>query len=230
VALAGGGTNFRVANGGSGESDLFQAGAHLRHTQGAAFIAAALAYGWQDVTTKRTVTVEGIESLRGHFHANAFSGRLEGGFRIATQSINLTPYAAGQFTSYRLPSYAEQAAAGTSLFALAYDGKTATAARTELGVKTEKAVALSDTMLLLRSRLAWAHDFDTDRSISAVFQALPASAFVVNGARPAADSALTTLSAELAWRNGWSAGATFDSQWSDTTRSYAGKGTVRYAW
>jgi uncharacterized protein with beta-barrel porin domain len=230
VALAGAGTNFRVANGGSGESDLFQAGAHLRHTQGAAFIAAALAYGWQDVTTKRTVTVDGIESLRGHFHANAFSGRLEGGFRIATQSIDLTPYAAGQFTSYRLPSYAEQAASGSGPFALAYDGKTATAARTELGVKTEKAVALSDAMLLLRSRLAWAHDFDTDRSISAAFQALPASAFVVNGARPAADSALTTLSAELAWRNGWSAGATFDSQWSDTTRSYAGKGTVRYAW
>ena len=50
---------------------------------------------------------------------------------------------------------------------------------------------------------------------------------VVNGARPAADSALT---AELTWRNGWSAGATFDSRFSDTTRGYAGKGTVRYAW
>jgi uncharacterized protein with beta-barrel porin domain len=91
-------------------------------------------------------------------------------------------------------------------------------------------VALSDAMLLLRSRFAWAHELDKDRSISAVFQALPASAFVVTGARPAADSALATLSAELAWRNGWSAGATFDSQLSDTTRSYAGKGMVRYAW
>ena len=85
-------------------------------------------------------------------------------------------------------------------------------------------------MLLLRSRIAWAHELDRDRSISASFQALPASAFVVNGARPAADSVLSTLSAELTWRNGWSAGATFDSQLSDTTRSYAGKGTVRYAW
>jgi uncharacterized protein with beta-barrel porin domain len=230
VALAGGGTNFRVANGGSGESDLFQAGAYLHHTQGAAFVAAALAYGWQDVTTKRTVTVDGIESLRGQLHTNAFSGRLESGFRVATQSIDLTPYAAGQFISYRLPSYAEQAASGTSLFALAYDGKTATAARSELGVKTEKAVLLSDAMLVLRSRLAWAHEFDTTRSVSAAFQALPASAFVVNGARPAVDTALTSLSAELAWRNGWSAAATFDSQLSDTTRSYAGKGTVRYAW
>jgi autotransporter-associated beta strand protein len=228
VALAGGGTNFRVANGGHGESDLFQAGAYFRHTQGAVFLAAALAYGRQDVTTNRTITVDGIDSLRGHFHANAFSGRLESGFRIATQSIDLTPYAAGQFISYRLPSYAEQAA--SSPFALAYDGKTATAARTEIGVKTEKAVMLSDAQLMLRSRLAWAHELDRDRSLSAEFPALPASAFVVNGARPAADSALATLSAELTWHNGWSAGATFDSQLSDTTRSYAGKGTIRYAW
>ena len=40
-ALAGGGTNFSVANGlGSGHSDLFQAGAFIRHTVGAAYISA----------------------------------------------------------------------------------------------------------------------------------------------------------------------------------------------
>ena len=35
-ALAGGGTNFPVANSGSGHSDLFQAGAFIRHTVGPA--------------------------------------------------------------------------------------------------------------------------------------------------------------------------------------------------
>jgi len=44
-ALAGGGTNFSVANGGSGHSDLFQAGAFIRHTVGQTYITAALAYG-----------------------------------------------------------------------------------------------------------------------------------------------------------------------------------------
>jgi hypothetical protein len=34
VALAGGGTSFSVANGGTGRSDLFQAGAYVRHTNG----------------------------------------------------------------------------------------------------------------------------------------------------------------------------------------------------
>ena len=56
-ALAGGGTSFSVANGGSGRSDLFQAGAFIRHTVGPAYISGALAYGWQDITTNRTVTV-----------------------------------------------------------------------------------------------------------------------------------------------------------------------------
>jgi autotransporter-associated beta strand protein len=229
-ALAGGGTHFSVANGGSGNSDLFQAGAYVRHTQGAAFIAAALAYGWQDVTTNRTVTVAGIDNLRGSFNANAVSGRLEGGYRVAMQAADLTPYAAGQFTSYRLPSYTEQAASGANTFALGYNGKDVTAARTELGLRSEKAVALNDATLMLRGRLAWAHDFNTDRNLQAAFVTLPGSAFVVNGAQPAADTALTTVSAETLWRNGWSAAVTADAQLSDTTHSYSGKGVVRYSW
>jgi autotransporter-associated beta strand protein len=229
-ALAGGGTQFNVANGGSGNSDLFQAGAYVRHTQGAAFLAAALAYGWQDVTTNRTVTVAGIDSLRGRFNANAISGRLEGGYRVATQAGDLTPYAAGQFTTYRLPSYTEQVASGANTFALSYNGKDVTATRSELGLRTEKAVALDDSTLMLRGRLAWAHDFNTDRNVQAAFLTLPGSAFVVNGAQPAADTALTTVSAEMLWRNGWSASATADAQLSDTTHSYSGKGVVRYSW
>ena len=57
-----------------------------------------------------------------------------------------------------------------------------------------------------------------------------ARAFVVNGAAQAHDSALTTASAEMKWLNGWSAAATFEGEFSDVTRSYAGKGVVRYAW
>ena len=230
-ALAGGGTSFRVANGGSGNSDLFQAGGYLRHTQGAAFIAAALAYGWQDVTTNRTVTAAGFDTLRGRFNANALSGRLEGGYRVAGAIMDVTPYAAGQFISYHLPSYAEQVASGANTFVLAYSGKDVTASRTELGVRTERAFAQDNASLVtLRGRLAWAHDFNTDRNVQAVFVTLPGSAFTVNGAQASANTALTSLSAEIAWRNGWAASATFDGQFSDTTKSYAGKGVVRYAW
>jgi uncharacterized protein with beta-barrel porin domain len=124
----------------------------------------------------------------------------------------------------------EQVAFGAGTFALNYSGKDVTATRSELGMKAEKAVPMTDATLMLRGRLAWAHDFNTDRNVQATFQALPGSAFVVNGATPAADTALTTIAAEMAWRNGWSASATADAQLSDTTHSYSGKGVVRYSW
>jgi uncharacterized protein with beta-barrel porin domain len=84
--------------------------------------------------------------------------------------------------------------------------------------------------LTLRGRFAWAHDYDPDRSIAATFQTLPGASFVVNGAAQASDSALTTASIEMRWKNGWSAAATFEGEFSNVTSSYAGKGVVRYQW
>ena len=232
-ALAGGGTNFSVAGSGSGHSDLFQAGAFIRHTVGPAYVSAALAYGWQDVTTNRTVTAAGSDQLRAQFDANAFSGRLEGGYRYITPwvgGIGITPYAAAQFTTFDLPAYAEQAIVGTNNFALAYGAKDATDSRSELGLRTDKSWAMIDGILTLRGRLAWAHDFNPDRSIASTFQTLPGASFVVNGAAQASDSALVTASVEKKWLNGWSAAATFEGEFSEVTRSYAGKGVVRYTW
>ncbi|WP_152966599.1 autotransporter outer membrane beta-barrel domain-containing protein, partial [Gulbenkiania mobilis] len=92
-------------------------------------ITAALAYGWQDITTNRTVTIAGLDQLRANFNANAWSGRLEGGYRYATPWMGVTPYAAGQFTTFDLPAYAEQVITGTNAFAQAYNAKTVTATR-----------------------------------------------------------------------------------------------------
>ena len=114
----------------------------MRHTVGAAYVTGALAYGWQDVTTDRTVTVAGSDHLHAQFNANAYSGRVEGGYRFATPWMGVTPYAAGQFTTYGLPAYAEQALAGTDAFALNYAAKDVTASRTELGVRTDRSFAM----------------------------------------------------------------------------------------
>jgi autotransporter-associated beta strand protein len=233
-ALAGGGTNFNVANGlGSGRSDLFQAGAFIRHNAGAAYISSALAYGWQDVTTNRTVKVAGIDQLRAQFNANAWSGRVEGGYRFVSpwmHGIGITPYAAGQFTTFELPAYAERAVVGANTFALAYDSKSVTASRSELGLRGDKSFAMQDGIFTLRGRAAWAHDFNPDHSIGATFQTLPGASFVLNGAAQAHDAALVTASAEKKWLNGWSAGATFEGEFSNVTTSYAGKGVGRYSW
>ncbi|MGY0570355.1 autotransporter outer membrane beta-barrel domain-containing protein [Bradyrhizobium sp. RDM12] len=229
-ALAGGGTGFGVNGLGWGHSDLFQAGAFIRHNAGPAYVTAALAYGWQDLTTNRIVTVAGTDQLRAQFNANAVSGRIEGGYRQATPWIGLTSYAALQATMFSLPSYSEFAVVGNNALALNYAAKDVTSTRTELGVRADRSFATIGGVLTLRGRAAWAHDFNPDRTVGAVFQTLPGSAFVVNGAALARDSALTTASVQMNWMNGWSASATFEGEFSNVTRSYAGKGVVRYTW
>ena len=156
------------------------------------------------MTTDRTVTAAGFDRLHG----------------------------AGQFTTFDLPAYAEQvlAGTGTGTFALNYAAKQATDSRSELGVRTDRSFAMQNGILTLRGRLAWAHDFNTDRNVSAVFQTLPGASFIANGAAQARDSALTTASAELKWPNGWSAAGTFEGEFSNVSSSYAGKGSVHYAW
>lgn len=231
-ALAGGGTNFSVAGGGSGRSDLVQLGGFVRHTFASAYVTAALAYGWQDVTTDRVVAIAGIDRLRGHFATNAYSARVEAGNRYVLPwgGFGVTPYAAAQVTHLDLPSYAESTVSGPAAFALSYAAKGVTAPRNELGLRSDKSFAVGDARLTLRGRAAWAHDFNTDRAASATFQSLPGASFVVNGARPAHDAALTTASAEVNFVGGVSLAATFEGEFSEVTRSYAGKGVARYSW
>jgi len=138
----------------------------------------------------------------------------------APQAMAMSPYRA----------YAEQVVSGANTFALAYGAKSVTDSRSELGLRAAKSYAMQNAVLTLRGRAAWALDFNPDRTVGATFQALPGASFVVNGAQQASDSALTTASAEMKWLNGWSTAAAFEGEFSNVTRSYAGKGVVRYAW
>jgi outer membrane autotransporter protein len=228
-ALGGGGTNYGLANGlGGGRSELFQAGIYGWHDFGPAYVAASLAYGWQDVTTDRNVF---LNQYRANFDASAMSGRLETGVRIPVgSSAAIAPYAAGRFVTFWLPSYGEQVVAGASIFALNYQSRDVTSSRTELGLRGETSFASSDAVITLRGRAAWAHNFDTARGISASFLSLPASGFVVNGAAPAREAALASAGAEVRWANGFSVAGTFEGELSRVTESYGGKGTLRYQW
>ncbi|WP_171026268.1 autotransporter domain-containing protein [Mesorhizobium comanense] len=226
-AVAGGASSFNVGGFGSGRTDLFQAGAFIHHDIGAGYIDASLAYGWQDAKTERSV---GADRLEARLRPQSFAGRLEGGYRFDTPWIDLTPYTAAQFATLALPAYSETAKAGADTFALSYDSKNLTATRAELGLRTNKSFFLDDKMVTLRGRVAWAHDFDTDRNVTATFQALPGATFVTSGAERAADALLTSASAEMKFNNGWTLSGTIDGEFSKTTHSYAGRGAVRYAW
>lgn len=170
-----------------------------------------------------------LTSCRLVSNAETSSGRFESGYRFATPMVGHTPYAAAQVISFSLPAY-EQAVAGGVLFALNYASQTTTANRSEPGLRSDKSIAMEDVVLTLRGRAAWAHDYNPDRAVTAVFQALPGASFVMNGARGDPDAALVSAGAEMKWLNGFSLMATFEGEFSGNTTSYAAKGVARYTW
>ncbi len=229
IALAGGGTGF-ANNFSSGRSDLFQAGAFARHSTGSAYVATALAYGWQAITGDYQATPAGTGQLNEAINANAYSGRIEGGYRIATRWLGITPYAAAQITTFRLPSNTAQPAYAVDASPAALGSDSFTDSRTELGLRTNTSFALLGSVMNLRGRLAWAHDFSAGQPIPAVFQSLPGQGFLVGGTALAPNATLTGVALELRDSSGWSASANLDSEVSSLVRSYTGKAVLRYAW
>jgi outer membrane autotransporter protein len=116
-------------------------------------------------------------------------------------------------------------------FGLAYDARTGTDTRSELGARFDRPFLLNwNAVLALRAKVAWAHDWISDPSLMPTFEALPGASFIVNGATPAKNSALASAGAELRIANGMALLAKFDGEFASHSSTYAGTGTVRYTW
>jgi outer membrane autotransporter protein len=229
VALAGGGTNWGLAQGlGNGRSDAFQGGVYGTTRWGASYVAASFAYTNHWMSTDRFAFAG--DHLTASFNAQSVGGRIEGGYRVATAFGALTPYAAVQTQGFWTPGYRETDLNGGG-FGLAYNARTATDTRTELGGRFDKQMLLdSDALLALRGRLAWAHDAVSNPTLAAAFQTLPGASFIVNGATPAKNSALVSAGAELRLKNGVSLLGKVDGEFANRSSTYAGTGTLRVSW
>jgi autotransporter-associated beta strand protein len=228
-ALAGGGANWSLAQAiGAGKSDAFQAGIYGTARSGPAYLAAALAFTNHWMSTDRFAFAG--DHLTSSFNAQSYGGRVESGYRFATDFGGLTPYAAIQSQRFHTPGYSETDLNGGG-FALGFDSRNATDTRSELGGRFDRLLLLNpEAALTLRGRLAWAHDWVSDPTLVAVFQMLPGASFIVNGATPAKNSALVSEGAELRLANGVLLLAKFDGEFASHSSTYAGTGTVRYTW
>ena len=232
-AIAGGATAWSLSAGlGGGRSDVFQAGIYGSRQFGAAYLAGALAYGSHWASTSRTVPGGDGGELDADFDGQSFSGRLEGGYHVrSSMPFGLTPYAALQAQSFSTPAYNESAAAGASPFALAYDARTATGVRGEIGTWTDTTfTSVGGTDFHLIGRMGWAHDWQTNPELGAAFLGLQNASFVVNGATPPTDLFLLSIGAGWRWLSGWSFLAKFDSELSGSSQTYAGTAQLRYSW
>src|SRR5262249_1287937 len=231
VGLAPGGAPTRgaVARGwGGGKSAASRAGFYAPPRAGPAYLAATFAFSDYWMSTDRFAALG--DHLTASFNAQSVGGRVESGYRFGTPVVGVTPYAALQAQSFRTPTYSE-ADLTNGGFGLTYNNRTATDTRSELGARFDHLAALDPTtLLILRGRLAWAHDWVSDPSLGALFQTLPGASFIVNGAVPAKNAALASAGAELKLANGVALLAKFDGEFASHARTYAGTGTLRVSW
>jgi uncharacterized protein with beta-barrel porin domain len=84
--------------------------------------------------------------------------------------------------------------------------------------------------VLLRARVAWAHDWASNPALTATFESLPGTNFIVNGAAMPPDSALISAGSEWRLTPRLALLTKFDGAFAPTAQTYAGSGTLRYSW
>ncbi len=232
-SLAGGGTSWGLSGGlGGGRSDAFLAGLYGSQRWGQSYLSGALTYTSYWMSTNRSIAGVGADTLNASFNAQSFGGRLEGGFVAWSMPLRVVPYAAVQAQSFRSPAYSESGSLGApDPFALSYAAQTATVVRSELGSRFDRLFAQADgSSVDWFSRIAWAHDWQSNPNLTATFIGLPAATFVVNGAPPPKDLALLTAGAEWRMRNGWALMGKFDGELACGSQTYTGTAKLSYTW
>jgi outer membrane autotransporter protein len=197
---------------------------------GPGYLSGALAFGNNWLTTNRTAMGD---QLTASFSGQSYAIRGEAGYRytvpVANALIGVTPYGALQTQWFHTPSYSETDLTGGG-FGLSYGADTANDTRSELGARFDDYTTWNNKPLIFRGQLAWAHDWESGTGLNAVFQALPGSNFIVNGASLPPDSALTSASAQYFFTPDLSFTAKFDGEFAPSAQTYAGSGTLKYTW
>jgi outer membrane autotransporter protein len=102
--------------------------------------------------------------------------------------------------------------------------------RTELGARFDDLMVIGGMPVIPFGRLAWAHDFVSNPSVSAALESLPGSNFIVNGAPVPQNSALTSAGAQFRLAPHLVLLVKFDGDFASRSQTYAGNGVLRYTW
>ncbi|WP_210234885.1 autotransporter outer membrane beta-barrel domain-containing protein, partial [Methylocystis sp. B8] len=101
----------------------------------------------------------------------------------------------------------------------------------ELGGRFDHIIGIyRDALIMLRGRVAYAHDWVSNATLATAFAALPGAGFTVEGAKPVKNTALLTTAAELRLPGGAALFAKFDGEFSHRSQMYYGSAGMRYSW
>ena len=228
-ALAGGGTNWGLANAlGTGRSDAFQAGG-LWHELVRSGLCRRRARVHQSLVHDQPLALG--DQLTANFIGQSYGARLEGGYRYAVlPAFGVTPYAALQAQDFHTPAYSETDISGGG-FGLSYAAMNATDVRSELGARFDDPTLLYGKPLILfgRARLGarFCQQSCAQRRVSSRCRA---QVYRQWRADPAELGAHHRPARNCSSRRAGRLLAKFDGEFAPGSQTYAGSGTLRYTW
>ena len=184
-------------------------------------------YGYFSGDSTRYVSGVGSTAEQtGTTSSNAFTGRMEVGYRMDHPLVNLMPFVAMQATSLQMNSFKES---NTDNLGLSVSGNTTMSEPGSLGIQLDRAFDINEKWSMYPLlRMAWVHEFQTDRSINASLQALPTGNWTVNGASAAYNAANVGISFQAMNKHGVAVFASGNAEASSTTQSYMGELGVKW--
>jgi outer membrane autotransporter protein len=192
------------------------------------YVDAALSYAYTDTATMRVVTAPASERADGTISSQQLGARFEVGWRAMTIPASVTPFAAVSFQRQRQGAYTENstvmASGAPGTLGLTVSGQAAWSARSEMGVQiTPHFLIDAFARVSPRVRVAWAHEFSTERGITT-------NQGAVVGVRTGRDALLLSLGAHFLISERVLGYAQFDGEWSAGSHIYVGGGGLRISW
>lgn len=153
--------------------------------------------------------------------SNAFTGRLEVGYRLEHPIANIMPFIAMQATSLQMGHYNES---NTNNLGLSVKSRTVMTEPGSLGVQVDKPFDIDRAWSLYPLlRMAWVHEFQTDRTLTGSLQDLPTAIWTVNGASAASDAADVGISLQATNKDGFAFFASGNAVVSSTSQGFMGQ-------
>ena len=218
----------------SGTSEGGHIGLYGVKTFGRAYLAASADYAHFENETDRFVDWLIDERAAGEFSSDGFSARFEAGWKQPINRFNVTPFA-GLAVSYlssdEFSESSERTSGTPGGLGLTFDSTSQDSVTSSVGVQLDTRIALSNGETLTPfARVAWVHEFDSERSIDGFLTTSPGLTFTSYGAAAAEDLVKVNAGFSLDLTGGVGVFASFDGEFSDHSQSYTGNGGIRITW
>ena len=192
------------------------------------YLAGTAEYAHFNNTTNRSIDWVVDERDSGKFSSDAFSVRLESGWRRAFGTYNVMPFVGLGVAHLRTDGFTEES---SGILGLTFDSNSVTSVTSSLGIQFDTRIALADGGIVTPFvRVAWVHEFNPDRSIDSFLTLSPTASFSLEGTPAASDLARVNAGVKLDVDERVALFAYFEGDFSNRIQAYAGHGGLKISW